>query len=457
MTCRLLHSAFPLVVAACCLVLPSAASADDTGRAAYEQSCARCHGIEGRGDGWDAKRFYPRPRDLTSGTYKFRSTASGTPPTDDDILYTLEQGLHGSNMPDWQFLHEDTKQHIAAYLKTLAPVFQDAVPQPVETAPDPGAARANLAKGRVLYDQLGCAACHGAQGRGNGMSAAALVDDWGMPIRPANLTQGWTYRGGDRPRDIMLRVLTGVDGAGMPSYAGAVSLEDAWHLAYYVASLHEPPRWHRIARAAHITGALPISLDDARWEQAERTDVRMRNVVRPDGTWAEPLLASAVSVRVLYNEEALAWSVSWDDPSENIHDPADRLAVALKPADVRGDVVTLQAWPYEGAPSLALCAWSADAGESVETLASDFDAVRQPQVSAPLAHAARYEDGRWRVVLHRPLRPSHPEGAPVISLEDVLSMAFVVWDGSLLEARAVSTWIDVALAPRAGQAHPYEE
>ena len=59
------------------------------GKAAYEQSCARCHGATGAGDGVDAKRFYPRPRDLTMGVYKFRSTASGTPPTDDDLFQTM--------------------------------------------------------------------------------------------------------------------------------------------------------------------------------------------------------------------------------------------------------------------------------------------------------------------------------------------------------------------------------
>ncbi|MDP3703840.1 MAG: cytochrome c, partial [Candidatus Omnitrophota bacterium] len=290
------------------------------GKAAYEQSCARCHGVRGQGDGVDAKRFYPRPRDLTMGVYKFRSTASGTPPTDEDLFQTITRGLPGSNMPDWQHLSEETRWQLVEYLKSLSDVFANTAPEPVAVADDPGPARADRAKGKALYAQLGCASCHGAQGRANGPSAATLVDDWGKPIRPANLTKGWSYRGWPAPRDIMLRVLTGIDGAGMPSYTGAVSPEDAWHLAYYVASLEEPPHWNLVARAALVTRPLPIEALDpqwAAWEAAERTDVRLRNVVRSDGEWVEPPTVDSVSFQVLMNEEAMVLRVVWDDPSED--------------------------------------------------------------------------------------------------------------------------------------------
>src|SRR3989338_5839677 len=246
----------------------------EVGRAAYQQSCARCHGDQGRGDGVDAKRFSPLPRDLTLGVYKFRSTASGTPPTDEDLFRTITDGLPGSHMPDWRHLDEATRWQLVAYLKSLSPVFEQTRPEPVPVAADPGPARADLAKGRQVYEQLGCAACHGPQGRANGSSAAGLVDDWGKPIRPANLTKGWSYRGGSEPRAVMLRLLAGIDGAGMPSYTGAVSPEDAWQLAYYVASLQEPAHWNLVTRDTRVTGTLPTAGDDPRWASAERTDGR---------------------------------------------------------------------------------------------------------------------------------------------------------------------------------------
>ena len=52
----------------CSTMIPQTVSADrpqpdvERGRAEYLRSCARCHGVNGAGDGLDAKRFSPRPR-----------------------------------------------------------------------------------------------------------------------------------------------------------------------------------------------------------------------------------------------------------------------------------------------------------------------------------------------------------------------------------------------------------
>jgi cytochrome c oxidase cbb3-type subunit 2 len=416
------------------------------GKAAYQQSCARCHGAEGRGDGLDAKRFYPRPRDFTLGVYKFRSTMSGTPPTDEDLFETITRGLPGSNMPDWQHLDEATRWQIVYYLKSLSPVFEQTAPEPVTATEDPGPQRADLAKGRAVYEQMGCAKCHGDQGRANGMSAAALVDDWGMPIRPANLTQGWNYRGWSDPRSVMLRFLTGIDGSQMPSYAGTMSPEDAWHLAYYVASLQETPTWRPIVHAAATSGPLPEFPDDARWEAAEQTDLRVRHAVEPSGTWTHAPTVTAVAVRVLASDAAVAIRLTWDDPTENTQDAADQLAVMLRPADVQGDVVTLQLWPAADAPRLDLCLWSAARGQAHEVLAADVDrAMTASDATVGLASYAQYDDGRWSLVMHRPLRQVALEGAEVLDPGRLLPLAVVVWDGANHAQRTVSSWVELMI------------
>ncbi len=420
------------------------ASDSATGKAAYDQYCARCHGVQGHGDGVEAKRFYPRPRDLTLGVYKFRTTASGTPPTDEDLFNTLTHGLPGSNMPDWQHLDEATRWQLVYYLKSLAPIFEQTQPAPVKMVTDPGPKRADLGKAKALYAQLGCVACHGASGRANGTSAAGLVDDWGMPIRPVDLTQGWSYRGGNSPRAVMTRVLAGIDGAGMPSYADAISPEDAWQLAYYVASLQEPAHWNPIAHAASATGELPASLDDPRWESTERTDLRLRNAVTATGEWTTPPTLRAVTFQAMYNAQEAVFRLTWDDPTHGVEVPADAVAIMFKPTENFGDLVTLQAWPYAGAPQLDLCYWSAKTRQIVESLATDFENVTaHPSSQPPLQGTAAYEDGRWHLLIRRPRKPASPQGAAMIPDDAFASIAVTLWDGGNVEAHAVSPWIDV--------------
>ncbi len=423
------------------------------GQAAYQQSCARCHGMQGKGDGVDAKRFYPRPRDFTVGTYKFRTTTSGTPPSDDDLFATITNGLPGTNMPDWRQLSEETRWQLVDYLKSFAPQVFQQESTPVTLPVFSSNPKANT--GRAAYDKYGCAACHGKQGRANGRSSATLVDDWGMPIRPANLTQGWAYRGGNSPTAIATRFLTGIDGTGMPSYVeSGMTPEETWQLAYYVASLQEPAHWNMIVHAHRIDGELPTTVDDPRWQAAERTDVRLRNVVTPAGEWANPPTVRAATFQVVYNEEQLGLLVSWDDPSESRNESPDALAVILEPASVKGDVVTLQAWPYAGAPPLDLCYWSAPSSTAYEGIVSNYEQIQtRPPSAAELHNAARFDDGRWRLLLRRSLTPHTPQGAAALTADVLTPMAFAVWDGGNHQALAVSPWVDVALERARHPAH----
>jgi DMSO reductase family type II enzyme heme b subunit len=278
-----------------------------------------------------------------------------------------------------------------------------------------------------------------------------------MPIRPANLTQGWTFRGGRDARSILLRLLAGIDGAGMPSYAEAVSTEDAWQLAYYVASLQEAAHWNMIVRAQPAHGALPETPEDPRWHTATSTTVRTRNVVTPQGEWANPPTIRAVTVQVMVADDAVAFRLTWDDPTqeppaqpaEDAEAPPqgpDGLALVFKPSGGEGDVVTLQLWPYTGSPALDVCAWTAGAASAVEAIVEHFDAVRAPaEGQLPRRSAARYHDGRWELVVHRPVRPPQPDGAAVLAPGQFTAVAFAVWDGANPDARAVSPWVDVTL------------
>jgi cytochrome c oxidase cbb3-type subunit 2 len=77
------------------------ASQPTLGKSIYEVHCAPCHGTSGKGDGVASALLNPRPRNLTTGMFKFRSTESGSLPTDEDLTATISNGLHGRSMPDW--------------------------------------------------------------------------------------------------------------------------------------------------------------------------------------------------------------------------------------------------------------------------------------------------------------------------------------------------------------------
>ncbi len=428
------------------------------GKAAYLQSCARCHGVTGAGDGIDAKKLYPKPRVLAEGVYKFRTTASGTSPTDDDLFATLTNGLPGSGMPDWKHLDESLRWQLVYYVKSLAPALATTPPQPVLLGNDPGPKGADLTKGQQVYQKLGCAACHGAEGRGDGTSAKTLTDNWNHPIRPANLTQGWNYRGGSDPNAIVTRMMTGIDGTPMPSYAEAASTEDMWQLAYYVRSLQREPSWSMIVHAAHVEGDLPMSPSDARWETVEHADVRMCNAFQPGaGDITGALSISVVSVQAVYNKETLGLRMVWIDPTED-RQPADNdtpiagpnvgdaLAIVLKPHAVAGDVLTLHTWPMVDSPPLDLVAWSAKRQQAAEAIVPQYDGLLNGTIAgAARASQAVYEHGQWALVITRPLRAADLDGAAQTAVGQVLPIACAAWDGGNPGQRAVSTWIDVFL------------
>ena len=86
----------------------SSASGQDLDRekilSSYMTYCAGCHGEKGDGAGKAAEYLYPKPRDFTLGLFKIRSTPSGSLPTDEDLLRVISQGMHGSGMPNFDFL-----------------------------------------------------------------------------------------------------------------------------------------------------------------------------------------------------------------------------------------------------------------------------------------------------------------------------------------------------------------
>ena len=66
------------------------------------------------------------------------------------------------------------------------------------------------------------------------------LDDWGQPLRPANLVEG-TYKGGQRPIDLYWRLAKGINGAKMPAHAGILTDDQIWDVVNFVLAVRDDP------------------------------------------------------------------------------------------------------------------------------------------------------------------------------------------------------------------------
>ncbi len=221
------------------------------GKALYASQCSGCHGVAGDGQGLLTLSWLPRPRDFVRGSFRYRSTPTGSPPTDADLFRTVSKGLAGSGMPAFEaILSEQARRDVVAYIKQFSRrLASESAPASTSVSAPPQVTKQRIARGASLYVDSGCPSCHGAGGRGDGRSGQDLKTAEGDPILPRDLTRKWSFRGGHTPSDIYQRIANGMDGSSMAAYEEVLEPDDLWDLVFYVLSLS--PEQRPQAEAGH--------------------------------------------------------------------------------------------------------------------------------------------------------------------------------------------------------------
>jgi mono/diheme cytochrome c family protein len=493
-------SAFSAALVAACLVSPERDErATANGAALYALHCAVCHGPSGAGDGQAASLLLPPPRDFTRAEFRLVSTANHAP-SQADLVATLRRGIPGSAMPAWSWMSEAELDALATQVRTLA---RDGLAQRELALAEAEGAKLDLAQARARADErlapgepvhvprpqpaigeverLGresylrhCAACHGSEGRGEQLGPERNPD--GSPNWARDFTAGFV-KGGASHRALATRLVTGMPGTTMPSFA-ALPAPELEALATYVSGLVavDADRWlvHRqatlVARRAAGAASLSDGVEpsDERWGAAAEIDVVLAPLA-----WRNDALVSA-KLAALHDGESLALRVRWRDATrdEGSIDPAERrdgaaLAFSNESApplfgmgasshpvnlwhwrsqrliDRAGVLDLLDAQPhalglatqrdelsdvrphYLPAPSEPVAG-----GQLAELSAESFSAMRELGESGrAVAASARWEGGEWSVVFVRELAPRTANEVDLRLGRSVLA-ALALWDGA---------------------------
>lgn len=358
----------------------------------------------------------------------------------------------------------------------------------------------SIEKGRAAFEKT-CNECHGDQGRGNIISGKRLEDDWGYRIWPRDLNAPWTWRATNQEqpvaaardetiRNIYQRLSIGIMGTPMPAHRAVeegnkdpVSLEDRWHIANYVYSLREHaapyPGENSVIKATPLDAALPKQGDDPAWQQAEPITLRLApNIIKEDRLFTP--LSEAITVRALYNRDEIAFLLELEDRtdsrpgeeiSEGIQDEQyelmpDAFAIQL-PKEGAFETVPVVTKPLyrhgdEEHPT-TIWYWSAGSVDpEVAPLATLLDAKGPDSPLTPRAAddffaQGKWQDGRWQVVMKRPLTGGKSEDVN-FTAGRYIPVSFANWDGSNGESGSRHTltgWYWLLLPPAFDPARIY--
>jgi DMSO reductase family type II enzyme heme b subunit len=430
----------------------------------YATRCAVCHGEKGAGDGPLAPELLPAPTDLAHGPYKFRSTAFGAPPIENDMMITNATGLSHTPMGGFKSLGGNLLEDLKEHVKLLAAPLYEIAPEPVSAGPIPIQPIPELvALGRTVYEKAGCGDCHGVSRRGNGPKAPTLKDDRGRPSMPTDLTKRAHYKRGGGSTDVVQTLTTGLNGTPMVSYSETLTSDERWQVAYFLErTAKNAPRFTPTITASVGVAEIADDPTAAFWDSVPTATVLLAPQMEQAPYWAQPSVDS-VEVKVAASGDDLGILLLWNDRTRSVRgDDAGKVTSVVQALQRYGawqlpDQIGVQfpdavdpkgslPAPYAGdaARPVRRWLWSAERSERgdtravIERVAGRRAEPEHVADAAPVATSATYVDGQWRV-LFRGKRPFKISKLP---------MALHAWDGGAGESgtwRGFSSWVTIDL------------
>jgi mono/diheme cytochrome c family protein len=191
--------------------IPASAERISAGQQVYNQSCAICHGPDGRGHTDLGRNMYPPAMDLNSPHVQHWK--------DSDLFWIVQNGVRLTGMPSWKSVLSDRDTwELLTFLRALPQMNQPGV----EAVHGQAAHREQtpdqlIAYGLTLYRQEGCFTCHKLDGQGDAIGPDLTAegtrgrsDNWliGHFKDPASYTPGSIMPAFADLNDDQLRALT---------------------------------------------------------------------------------------------------------------------------------------------------------------------------------------------------------------------------------------------------------
>lgn len=204
-----------------------------------------------------------------------------------------------------------------------------------------------------------------------------------------------------------------------------------------VGALLDPSsaKWQKVEREVVDLVGMPLHLQTSRY---------VRTV------WADKLIGKvrAVSVRAAHDGERVAIQLEWTDNTQNT-EFAERLfpdaAAVLFPAAADAPIATLGT----AEAGVNEWFWRADLEQPENRVAHGLG-TDAPADGAAIDGGGAWKDGRWSVVLSRPLKAKGSDNVKLTPGKSV-KVGFSIWEGSNRERGDVRSysrqWRELALEP----------